>query len=328
MNRNAATAVWPAMLLSLCQTGCLNEPQVAAREHAHNEVEQASGVSTIPAPSLQELGRLSYHGIYDQPVTLSDGVYEGPPYVDGGAARPRLTLIESFYLVGDLGGQRAGGSERQDAAVLLAEQASGSGTRIYLAVAGRDAASVPVNLGTALLGDRVQVVSGRIRDLGMDLRLVRAGPGDAACCPGELVDTRWQLIDGALVQHRDAVAGRLSTAEWSGQSWRLAEFGKRQDIGDGQAVTLRLEGQRVSGNAGCNNYFGSIEDGVQPGEIRVGMLAGTRMACEPQIMDLESAYMQALQQSNRFRFLAGRLALSSVEADGTVTNLIFARAPD
>jgi len=58
------------------------------------------------------------------------------------------------------------------------------------------------------------------------------------------------------------------------------------------------------------------------------MLAGTRMACEPQIMDLESAYMQALQQSNRFRFLAGRLALSSVEADGTMTNLIFARAPD
>ena len=327
MNRIAAAAAWPAMLLCLCQTGCLSKPQIDARNGDHNRVEQAKGMNTVSAPSLQELGMASYHGIYDQPVTLSDGVYEGRPYVDGGAARPRLTLIESLYLVGNLAGN-PGGNGREDAAVLLAEQASGSGTRIYLAVVGRDAASMPINLGTALLGDRVQIISGRIQDLGVDLRLVRAGPKDAACCPGELVDTRWHLIDGALLQQKDAVLGRLSTAEWSGQTWRLEEFGHERTMAGSPAITLRLEGQRVSGHGGCNNYFGGIEEGKEPGEIEVGMLAGTRMACEPQIMDLESAYMQALQQANRFSFLAGRLALGSVDADGAVTNLIFARAPD
>ena len=36
------------------------------------------------------LRNLTYLDIYDHPVTLKDGLFEGEPFVSGGAAPPRL----------------------------------------------------------------------------------------------------------------------------------------------------------------------------------------------------------------------------------------------
>ena len=37
------------------------------------------------------------------------------------------------------------------------------------------------------------------------------------------------------------------------------------------------------GTGGCNRYFAVVEDGAMAGEVKVGPLAATRMACpEPQ----------------------------------------------
>jgi hypothetical protein len=106
---------------------------------------------TNPPPlSDKELGELTYAGVFDSPVTLSEGSYLEPPYVPGGASRPRLTLAERPLLRGDLDGD--GGEE---AAVLLIEQSGGSGERLYLAVAGRVAdhfpareAKIPADIGS------------------------------------------------------------------------------------------------------------------------------------------------------------------------------------
>lgn len=343
MNQISAAAALSVMIVCMCQASCTSHgpgegvANEVANEKAHSEVDTVSRMKSTAAPSLDELRAASYHGVYDTAVTLDNGEYLGKPYVEGGAARPRLSLVEGFYVIGELtqaDDTRAGGGTAGDpganesAAVLLAEQAGGSGTRIYLAIVGRDATSLPINLGTALLGDRVQIINGRISDRGVDLRLVRAGPGDPACCPGEVVDTRWQLVDGSLVRQRDEITGRLSVDEWSGQIWRLQRLdGERSMIGDAR-ITLRLDGRRLAGHSGCNNYFGGIEAGAGPGEISVGMLAGTRMACEPPTMDLETAYLQTLQSATRFSFLAGRLALSSVDTDGTVRTLLFTRTSE
>ena len=110
----------------------------------------------LEAPTLDELGNASYAGIYDEPVQLVDGRYEGEPFVEGGASRPTAGVAPELRLVGDLDGNGV-----DEAVVLLWTNSGGSGTFNYVAVAGRRGDDV-VNLGTAPLGDRVQVRAARV----------------------------------------------------------------------------------------------------------------------------------------------------------------------
>lgn len=296
-----------ALVIAVCASACATP----ARE-----------MDRLPStpPSLQELKHTRYTGILPGPVVLRDGDYEGAPYVTGGAARPTVRLIEDLYLTGDLDGDG-----RAEAAVVLVEQSSGSGTRLYLAIAGRDAGGAASNLATALIGDRVQIINASLDHGSVDMRLVRTGPEDACCCPGEIVSARWTMSGGSLRLSSDKVEGRLTAAELSGSNWRLQEMARDGAQIEDTGITLDFGDRRVSGHSGCNNYFGDIQDGDGPGDIRIGPLAGTRMACEPPIMQLETAYLGSLQAATRFGFLAGALILSSVDASGQITQLRFRR---
>ena len=83
---------------------------------------------------------------------------------------PSAGLVEHFVLTGDLNGDG-----RDEAVVLLWENSGGSGTRTYLAAMGRGDGAI-VNLGTVLIGDRVQVKTGFIVDGLITLDLIQAGP--------------------------------------------------------------------------------------------------------------------------------------------------------
>ena len=79
-----------------------------------------------PAPGNQltedQLKNATYIGIYEESVTLTDGVYEGEPFVEGGVARPFVGFIDGSTVYGDLNGDGV-----DDAAVLLVENSGGSG---------------------------------------------------------------------------------------------------------------------------------------------------------------------------------------------------------
>ncbi len=132
----------------------------------------------IPAEfSLEALGDATYQGVLEQPITLVDGRFEGRPFVEGGATRPIVTLIPEPMIYGDLDGDG-----QADAAVLLATDTGGSGTFVHLAaVALQD--GKPVNLATALLGDRVRVQSLTIDNDRIEVILLTQGPDDPQCCP-------------------------------------------------------------------------------------------------------------------------------------------------
>jgi len=55
----------------------------------------------------------------------------------------------------------------------------------------------------------------------------------------------------------------------------------------------------VAGSGGCNNYSGGYE-ADDNGNLSVGPLATTRMACEPEAMDQENAYLAALQGAQSY----------------------------
>jgi len=283
---------------------------------------RAAAVTDPPAdsaPSLTELGAATYRGIYKYPVTLADGVWEGNPFVAGGASRPSVQLLTDLHPIGDLNGDG-----RPEVVAFLSESSGGSGTRLYLAVVSRQGRKV-VNLATALVGDRVQVRAARVQDRRVELDVVQAGPDDAACCPGQKATRRWVLKKRLLTEMPAQITGRLSLADIAGTEWVLTKLAWQEAAPPEPRVSLQLDGDKMAGSAGCNRYTATAT-GSAPGEITVGPVAATRKMCPPAIMAVETPYLQRLGAVTRYQFLSGQLLLAW-EKDGARGELLFVPAP-
>lgn len=87
-------------------------------------------------------------------------------------------------------------------------------------------------------------------------------------------------------------------AELTGMRWQAAYLGADEVPEDaGLWVEFGLDGG-VEGHGGCNGFSGSLQ--VTDGDLSVGPLAATRMACEEPVMGRETAFLSALQQSTAF----------------------------
>jgi heat shock protein HslJ len=299
-------------------TGChaaSREPRVAALTEA---------ATAMGAPTVGESGAATYRGIYDEPVKLEAGAWEGQPFVIGGLTRPRLELTREFRLTGDLDGVAG-----DEAAVILTASSGGSGRNGYLAVVGRKDGLV-VNLGTALIGDRVQIRGGRIAAQRIELDVVQTGSGDPACCPGEKATRVWRLDADRLKELDATVTGRLSPADLGGVEWVLTHLARNEPAPDQPIVTLQFTNEGISGSSGCNRYFASVKAaGELPGGIKIGGIGWTRKACPPDAAKLEERYLSRLGGAVKFAFRTGRLAITSRTAgeDATIHTMLFVPRP-
>lgn len=263
------------------------------------------------------LRNIEYRGIYDNAAALRDGVYEGEPFVPGGASRPRVELLEMPPVLHDL--DRDG---IDDAAVLLAESSGGSGVFTYLAiVACRDGRAA--NIGTIGLGDRVMIRSMAGRTGAIVVEFVAAGAGEPLCCPTRKTRNRYRLRDGKLLLASLEVQGTLSLADLRGGTWRLTHLGRNERVPDGVNVTAVFGEGRVSGSGGCNRYSAAVVETDPPG-FSIGPAASTKMACPDPAGGFEDRYFSALQAANRFGFLLGNLVLHYGKLDARET-MIFER---
>jgi heat shock protein HslJ len=277
-------------------------------------------LAAVPAgasPTPEQLANIAYTGIYEHAVTLKDGRWEGDPFVAGGASRPAVGLVDDFILTGDL---NADGKD--EAVVLLWESSGGSGTYDYIAVTGmRD--DKPYNLGTALIGERVQVRSGRIAGNRIELDVVQPGPSDAACCPAQKATRYWTLDTSGLHVNASQITGTLSLSDLTGPEWVLSRLDADEPLPAQPEITLVFDGDRISGKSACNRYFAGVKAaGKMPGDLRVSEIGGTRMACPEEIMTLENRYLEALGSVTHYGFLAGKLALTWWK-DGVTHTLLF-----
>ncbi len=103
-----------------------------------------------------------------------------------------------------------------------------------------------VNLGTTLVGDRVQVKEGIFVDGLITLDLIQAGPGEAACCPTQKALASWRLVDGALSLTESVVTGTLSLEDIEGPEWVLIEIGSGNPVPPEPPVVIEFYGDKVT----------------------------------------------------------------------------------
>jgi heat shock protein HslJ len=270
-------------------------------------------------PSLDEMKGVTYTGVGEGlgPVTLQNGRWSGPASAAGGASRPIVELAGDFRAVGDLNGDGV-----DEAVAVLTHSGGGSGSFSYLAVVSRRDGTVR-NIATTALGDRVQLRSVRIQGGKLLASGLRAGTSDAACCPGELVQWEWTLRDGTLSTPGAVRTGRLSLAVLTGPEWMLRAWNINEPAGVEPAVTLSYYAGRFSGTSGCNRYTGGVTESTTPGELSVGLLAGTRMACPDAASSVERRFIEQLTGAKTYGFMLGRLAISYAKADGSRGTMLF-----
>ena len=134
-------------------------------------------------------------------------------------------------------------------------------------------------------------------------------------------------IDGDRLRLRDdtgqvIAAFAAASLTLAGTTWEIVGYnnGKQAVVSvlSGTRITAHFgEDGRVTGSAGCNQYFASWETAAE--SISIGMPATTRMSCaEPDgIMEQEARYLEALHTAASFRFDGDRLVLR--DADGALT---------
>lgn len=286
----------PALVVFLALNGCAN-------------------VFTPTALDLTTLKNLTYYGIYQDPVSLKHGSYEGQPFVPQGAARPRVQLAEQLYIVADLDGDGI-----DEAAAFLTESSAGSGSYTYLAIVDIDNHHYK-NVATHKLGDRVMVRGLRLVQGKLELAMVIAGPQEAACCPTLKVHNTYRYADGKLQQLTAKEQGYLSLQDLAG-NWTLTRLGWNEPVPAEVKVDIEFHDNQFAGLAGCNRYFGAIK-GKAPRELAVGPIGATRRMCPEPYMQVEDRYLPALQNVKQFSFMFGQLALSYQDDKGWHT-LLFA----
>jgi len=105
----------------------------------------------------------------------------------------------------------------------------------------------------------------------------------------------------------------------AGPTWRVTSIAGRPVL-TGTTLTASFSTEnRVSGTAGCNNYFGSAK--AESGRLAVGPLASTLMACGTDgVMAQEVQYLATLQAAARYEIQGDELRLGPSTAD---TTLVF-----
>ncbi|GGP18622.1 META and DUF4377 domain-containing protein [Silvimonas iriomotensis] len=121
-----------------------------------------------------------------------------------------------------------------------------------------------------------------------------------------------------------AQARSLLDGEYQLQSWRVA--GQTQTEQAKNPVTLKIDGNHVSGFSGCNRFMGQIQT---LNGLKIGPLAGTRMACLDASVGVKESDVLKLLDTARYYELdtAGHLTFTTPNEDLLVFVRTDGKAP-
>jgi hypothetical protein len=148
-----------------------------------------------PPLTVEMLKNAEYHSEWpaEGVAKLTDGEYE-EEIVPGAASKLIIAVYPDMHAFGDLNGDGV-----DDAAVVLATSAGGSGTFISLEAVINDKGT-PKHVASAELGDRVKLKSVAIDSAEIIVDMVTHGPDDPLCCPTVEATQKYKLEGDTLVQ--------------------------------------------------------------------------------------------------------------------------------
>jgi heat shock protein HslJ len=125
-----------------------------------------------------------------------------------------------------------------------------------------------------------------------------------------------RLFTLAVVIGLGASAPCIAQADLTGSTWLAEDIMGAGVIDRAQSTLQSLPDGRVAGSGGCNRFTG--KGVIGGGKVEIGLLATTRMACPPALMDQEAKYLKALASSKRYE-LAPDGKMRFYNDAGTVT---------
>lgn len=277
--------------------------------------------AALTQPVIEIASQASYKGIYDnQTIALKKGHWQGKAFVSGSVTYPRVGLIKDFYFTGDVNqdGQK-------ELLVFLWESSGGSGTRIYMAILDRHDKQW-INIATTLVGDRVELQMGRVHQGRIELDVIQADGNDPACCPTHKVLRQWTYQAGKLQEQEPTALGQISIKDLLGVNWQLVKMNWKEKLPQAVRISLQFKSNgsqyQVTGNSGCNRFNGALKEGKTTGNISIGPVAGTRMACDQELMFWEDKFLKALSHTRSYSFINGNLALEWQD-EAAVSTMFF-----
>ena len=103
--------------------------------------------------------------------------------------------------------------------------------------------------------------------------------------------------------------GEVSAFQLTGRQWKLVELNGRavSNLPRDAVLTLTTDGGRISGNGGCNAFFGHYE--LMPEQrIRFTSIGSTKMACASG-MDTEQAFFAVMSRADGYVLTGTDLSL-------------------
>ena len=270
------------------------------------------------APTREQLQGATVTGVFGAPVTMTAGLYEGPPAEAGAASKPTLKLWDSTIQFVDIDGVPP-----EEGVALLTSGEGGTGTNSHLGVFSVQDGKA-ATLGAVPLGDRVQLFRIWHEPGKVLLDLVESGPGDPSCCPTHLSRKAVGWKDGRLQLLASDAVGGLSINLLAATDWMLVELdGQPLPAGLVPPTTLVQYG-KAAGFAGCNRYTGPITESA-PGNVKIGELAVTRKACDAAANEIEAAFLDRMRATTSYAFQASRLLLVAPQDGESPRTLLFSR---
>ncbi len=111
--------------------------------------------------------------------------------------------------------------------------------------------------------------------------------------------------------------GRLGSL--AGSEWQVRDFAGEAVQGEAW-IAFKVDGKAI-GHGGCNRFNTGYTE--SPGNIEVGPLAMTRMACPPALTEFEAVFVEALAAVGGM--IANHLVLALFDADGLLLVTLMRR---
>jgi heat shock protein HslJ len=275
---------------------------------------------------------VAYYAVSQSPAPLKADVLENLEYPSGFTSSGTAPLVDGEYrenvaedsaseMVVRLTDHVAAGTVEDGipaAAVVLASESGGSGTFFDLAVVGiKD--GEPQVLASALLGDRVKVLSLDMLEGAVTVELVGHAPEDPMCCPTQWERRTYGIQDGELVLASSETLGTAHAPELLGATWKWLGTVSPDDTqivveDPGRYSVEFLPDGSVAVRADCNVGSGTYL--AAEGQIDIEILITTMAACPPD--SLEGEFIEGLNSAAVYFFQGGDLYFDMIYDSGTM----------